>query len=1072
MKKRIYTFFLITMIVILSTQLIVPITALPYRQRSKSGLPLNIEISMKYNTEVFGEPFGDPKLPNGGFLKTDDGGMLNERKERGEYAYLGYNYNDKPITNDRYFQKVERHGKVFDQNYSNVEWQVVPGAWESWLEVIHDPVLLRYILTTNFYDDDHPTKGETDTGFNLLKLFNIPEGSTDYSEIFNKAELLTTPESGSGYIKLVYTTWNTIRIPAIPRIECIMTAEADKKAIDKGKTEDVTVKIDTRYSYWVMADKVRNDISRRRYWAGTGSRVESEIVTTTDDVCYITLHNISPNTVIYVWSSVTSDEIEALGFNGTDEAVATLFVGENTPDGSGSTGVIEEQFMKPEVQAVLKADQRGNEKFDVSKGIPSSETLYANIFASEYLYRVEVQSVQDSVYDTITVYHYDEEGNVVTSTESFKRDYNYLDITSLEVYAIKSVTLENGALPGGKVTLTPTSAYKRPQVEFVDVEEHVEKESPSYTTFEGSTAEGVNAAAYSSLPSLTVRNDILKINGKTIVSEHASLPEKIEPEITNSNALFQSGLKIPPEVLNGTYETKGTITYERIYAVNPKGEREITLLIEGNTVSVHTPVYMDFSVSDDDSHNQKPYPNEKMSGIILGRPFTVTLSSYGPHRNIRGYGTRDYTSYVKDRQIKFDFDVYLGTGRDGTFLKGDTWYSLSELGIDNKQEKVTFYTPVWVDEGIYEIEVRSLALNDTSGGSSAEENANLNPSNYAASKVQSVEVSGRVYDFKVTDTDDPGWETFFRKAKGEKEPSGKVFFTGPLNINGDREAQRKYVLPVMPGKNDMPGYQNRAVKLGYAVRFEIRTIGNYYDRNDYLQIKPRFYFVDRNGKNRQEVDLYYLTADSQFIKIGSEKDTRTNSMKIDFVRRGIDAKEFTDTAAAMFRLRGGMQGYSLEEWTKIFPQISQKGVDVYKFTEILLNEPVRSYVGPQRNIPESVSKDKALASVQKWYGEYCLPANCLAVPKGTDLSKERSLTSSSPVFLKDGYIIVNFRDISVINDGDFERPSLKYTGKTGDGWKLEGYATNQNGWELEYGDVIVYYADKRATDDYYSAGTH
>ena len=851
-----------------------------------------------------------------------------------------------------------------------------------------------------------------------------------------------------------------------------MTAEADKKAIDKGKTEDVTIKIDTRYSYWVMADKVRNDISRRRYWAGTGSRVESEIVTTTDDVCYITLHNISPNTVIYVWSSVTSDEIEALGFNGTDEAVATLFVGENTPDGSGSTGVIEEQFMKPEVQAVLKADQRGNEKFDVSKGIPSSETLYANIFASEYLYRVEVQSVQDSVYDTITVYHYDEEGNVVTSTESFKRDYNYLDITSLEVYAIKSVTLENGALPGGKVTLTPTSAYKRPQVEFVDVEEHVEKESPSYTTFEGSTAEGVNAAAYSSLPSLTVRNDILKINGKTIVSEHASLPEKIEPEITNSNALFQSGLKIPPEVLNGTYETKGTITYERIYAVNPKGEREITFPIEGNTVSVHTPVYMDFSVSDDDSHNQKPYPNEKMSGIILGRPFTVTLSNYGPHRNIRGYGTRDYTSYVKDRQIKFDFDVYLGTGRDGTFLKGDTWYSLSELGIDNKQEKVTFYTPVWVDEGIYEIEVRSLALNDTSGGSSAEENANLNPSNYAASKVQSVEVSGRVYDFKVTDTDDPGWETFFRKAKGEKEPSGKVFFTGPLNINGDREAQRKYVLPVMPGKNDMPGYQNRAVKLGYAVRFEIRTIGNYYDRNDYLQIKPRFYFVDRNGKNRQEVDLYYLTADSQFIKIGSEKDTRTNSMKIDFVRRGIDAKEFTDTAAAMFRLRGGMQGYSLEEWTKIFPQISQKGVDVYKFTEILLNEPVRSYVGPQRNIPESVSKDKALASVQKWYGEYCLPANCLAVPKGTDLSKERSLTSSSPVFLKDGYIIVNFRDISVINDGDFERPSLKYTGKTGDGWKLEGYATNQNGWELEYGDVIVYYADKRATDDYYSAGTH
>ncbi|SHJ50398.1 hypothetical protein, partial [Thermoclostridium caenicola] len=73
---------------------------------------------------------------------------------------------------------------------------------------------------------------------------------------------------------------------------------------------------------------------------------------------------------------------------------------------------------------------------------------------------------------------------------------------------------------------------------------------------------------------------------------------------------------------------------------------------------------------------------------------------------------------------------------------------------------------------------------------------------------------------------------------------------------------------------------------------------------------------------------------------------------------------------------------------------------------------------------------------------------------------------------KDGYIIVNFKNISVINDDDFDNPSLKYTGKTGDGWRLEGYNTNQNGWELEPGDVIVYYADKRATDDYFGAGTH
>jgi len=158
---------------------------------------------------------------------------------------------------------------VFDKNYTNVVWQdILPQALESWLKIVDNPVLLNYMLTTNFNDEDHVTGGKTDTGFNLLKLFNIPEGSTDYSEIFRKAWVLTTPDTGSAHIRLRYndTNWNTIRIPAIPTIECIMTAEADKDAIETGKTESVTVKIDTSHSYWVIADQESKEISERRYW--------------------------------------------------------------------------------------------------------------------------------------------------------------------------------------------------------------------------------------------------------------------------------------------------------------------------------------------------------------------------------------------------------------------------------------------------------------------------------------------------------------------------------------------------------------------------------------------------------------------------------------------------------------------------------------------------------------------------------------------------------------------------------------------------------------------------------------
>jgi hypothetical protein len=1075
MRNRIFALIILIIIILPSVSNI----SLGYRLSSDKGkYSLNIDISMMYRTEVFDKPFGREDLPDKGFLVDDSGGMTNEKGQRGEYAYLGYNFENQEIPNDRYFRSIESRGNAFDQNYSNVEWQeIIPEAPNSWKQIERDSVLLNYILTTNFYDEDHPTEGKSDTGFNLLKLFNIPEGSTDYSEIYRKAWVLTSPDTGSAHIQLRYnnTNWNTIRIPAIPRIECIMTAEADKSAIETGKTESVTITIDTGYSYWVMADKESKEISERRYWAGTDSMVESEVVTSKDSVCRITLHNVSPNTMIHVWSSVTSHEIEGLGFDGTDDAVATLFIGEITPSGSTGTGnkEIKEQFTSPDTQAIIKADQRGNERFDVSKGIPSGETLYANILTSEYLYRLSARKVTGTVHDTITVHHLDEEGDFTTSHESFERSYSYYEITSLEVYAIKSATLVNGALPGGRITLTPTSAYKRPDVEFVDIENHVSKGRSSLATSYSSDPQEIRAVASSNLPSLSVKSDALKINGKVIISENGGFfPERLDPEITNANALFQSGLKIPPEVLNQSYGTTGTITYERVYAVNPRGDQEITFPIEGNSVSVHTPVCIDFTVSNDAVHNQKPEPIEGISGLVLTRPFTVSLSNHGSHRDIPGYGRRDYSAYVKDRQVRFGFDTYLGTDREGTFLKGDTWYSLKDLGIDSRQDQITFYTPFWVDEGVYEIEIRSLATNDNSDGSKVEEHANLSPSNYAAYKLQLVEVSGRVYDLKVTDIDDPGWEAFFRKAEGKPEPSGKVFFTGPRNINGERETQRKHILPVMPGKNDVPGYQNRAVKLGYAVRFEIRTIGNYYDRYDFLQIIPTFYFVDKEGKNRQEVDLYYSTPSAPLIKIGSDRDTLTNTMKMDFKRRGIDLKEFSDTAGAMHRIRGGMNDYSLEEWVDIFPQISKNGVTAYKFSKVLLSEPVRSYLGPLRNIPEGVNTDKALASIQKWYGEYCLPADCLVVPKGTDLSKERNLTSSSPVFLKDGYIIVNFRDISVINDDDFENPSLKYTGKTGDGWSLEGYVTNQNGWELEPGDVVVYYADKRATDDYYSAGTH
>ena len=83
-------------------------------------------------------------------------------------------------------------------------------------------------------------------------------------------------------------------------------------------------------------------------------------------------------------------------------------------------------------------------------------------------------------------------------------------------------------------------------------------------------------------------------------------------------------------------------------------------------------------------------------------------------------------------------------------------------------------------------------------------------------------------------------------------------------------------------------------------------------------------------------------------------------MKLDFKLRGIDPKEFSDTAAAMYRMRAACMTIARRNGWNSSRGYPKTGLN-YRFFEIQLNEPVRSYVGPQRNIPGSVSMDKVLA---------------------------------------------------------------------------------------------------------------
>ena len=56
-----------------------------------------------------------------------------------------------------------------------------------------------------------------------------------------------------------------------------------------------------------------------------------------------------------------------------------------TPPAPGAQ--INGKYMDPVVTAKILADQRGSEMFDVLQGIPTSESLYGNILARNYLFQ-------------------------------------------------------------------------------------------------------------------------------------------------------------------------------------------------------------------------------------------------------------------------------------------------------------------------------------------------------------------------------------------------------------------------------------------------------------------------------------------------------------------------------------------------------------------------------------------------------------------------------------------------------------------------------------------------------------
>jgi hypothetical protein len=735
----------------------------------------------------------------------------------------------------------------------------------------------------------------------------------------------------------------------------------------------------------------------------------------------------------------------------------------------------------------IGSNEIDNEKYDIGSAIPTSEELYGSVRVNNYLLRYKYSKMSGIKIGKVTFsYTYtdyvangvDGSGNTIwvptqinkNDTYDVPRTYEYYKLDYLEVFDVESATLVNAALPNGAVSLMPTRSTL-PNIEYTVPSKYIINEDKLNITINGYV--GSQGFAESLVPDLQVANDRVVIEGKVITdstskAEITNKPNSIIPSSMDRGILYKSDMKIEPSsVENGEHLSTGSVTYKKSRNINGAYSNLINQAININSVKVHTPVvdYATINNSEAIQNNQKigslalSGSGERAKVLVLDKTFSITIPNTGLHNNYKGYGNRKYnygqgingTAYAKAKQIKFPFDVYLISGTNKIFIPKNTWYNLNISA-----EQYTFLLPVWVKEGAYNesgaenyIETRVVAENIKEVESDAISGVNFNKefNQYIATKKFFVEVVGRIFDLTVTGTDDPNWDV---------TGDNKVI-TQPLG---------------QEGQNKITAYKY-APKLGYSVIFDYKTKGT---KSQSVDIVPtKFWYVDKVTGAMQEVDLYYHTTTSKFVKIGTSNDKGIINVNLSDNDREVPYTELSDSLRIYNSKYNYTSPINVGTFTKItLPEslrMSYNNISSYIAQKFYGNKTENSLISEVAS--SGVTKDNVINATGHWYGEYRLPSSTRAVAKGTTIPI--GANDSSSIFLKSGYILVQV-DISTNYAGWDYLSYNKPDGNTQ--WQKENYSQDvvlPSGKTITVpgaGTIMIYESNVRANNDYEVVGTH
>jgi len=755
-------------------------------------------------------------------------------------------------------------------------------------------------------------------------------------------------------------------------------------------------------------------------------------------------------------------------------------------------------------EAEARAEIR-SKKYNVETAIPSGEPVFIKGNSSDSLleykftryegstvYAVNIQAAYLLSWKEKVGKQWKQKTRTVDGSRTVyvERPYSYWTVDYFNYYTAGTMEIENDALPGKKAVLGHMGY--NPQYKYQKTEHNYELVK-TITVNKGTISQNVSnalqmpsyldydAIADKAAEKLETANDILIFNGETIFDNAVCLEETEAPVLPNYFSgraeYFRSGIKIPAQIDNEWYNSKGKIEYVRkIAAVEGASsedacgaaEKLICAVEEINQIVVHTPIVCSGRITDQSAKCQSVKPNPARCQLVLDTDFCISVSYYGEHQPYKGYGLQDYARFCSSTQICFPFDVY----RDGVYYPAGSWQGISEGA---------YHLPIWVEEGEYAVQFRAAARN-AAAGSAGMSGANLDMEYYVALSEVPVEVSGRIYGLKLYDISDyPLWQPIFRK-ENSSEPSGMAYYVGTKNQNGvETGLDPLYTLPVLAGSH--PLYQRAGgTKTGYKIRASLKTVGSFYHEEDSIEMVPTFYFVDKNGENREQVEVYYdesvFGKYRKLIRVGSERD-KQNRRTVGTLDSGlaINIQEIFDTVSIRGIKYEDMAGQAAE-WN---------GYGSFQIPSALRTfTGIAHLFGGGYSILDDIGSVEVQRAKQNWYFEYMLPSSCHIAPYGFDVEEyaERHPIDFQETFWKtDGYLIVQFH-IYACRDKERKLDYLNEANAVNgycNMWKTEGYyyeKIDENGvhFHLQNGDFLIFSqvesVSGSAGEDYAAGGTH